>query len=92
VPVARRVVRHHELRTDRAVRVESLERGGPAARAGLESGDLIVAYDGNPVGGIDDLHRLLTADRIGREVAVSVLRRARKLELAVTAAERPVAG
>jgi S1-C subfamily serine protease len=92
VPLARRIVRHHDLPADRAVRVESLERGGPAARAGLETGDLIVAFDGKPVGGIDDLHRLLTADRIGRPATASVLRRARRLELAVTAAERPVAG
>ncbi|MET0679996.1 MAG: trypsin-like peptidase domain-containing protein, partial [Burkholderiales bacterium] len=92
VPVARRIVRHHELRTDRAVRIESLERGGPAERAGLEGGDLIVAYDGQPVGGIDDLHRLLIAERIGRPVIVTVLRRTRRLELEVTAAERPVGG
>jgi S1-C subfamily serine protease len=91
VPVARRVVRHHELATDRAVRVESLERGGPAASAGLEAGDLIVAYDGNPVGGIDDLHRLLTAERIGRPATITLLRRARRLELEIAAAERPVA-
>jgi S1-C subfamily serine protease len=92
VPLARRIVRHHGLASDRAVRVESLERGGPAARAGLEAGDLIVAYDGQPVGGIDDLHRLLTAERIGQAVTVSVLRRTRKLELAATAVERPLAG
>ena len=92
VPVARRIVRHHELQTDRAVRIESLERGGPAERAGLGGGDLIVAYDGQPVGGIDDLHRLLIAERIGRPVTVTVLRRTRRLELEVTAAERPVGG
>ncbi len=72
------------------MRVESLERGGPAARAGLEAGDLIVGYDGSPVGGIDELHRLLTAERIGRPATLSVLRRTRKLELPVTATERPV--
>jgi S1-C subfamily serine protease len=89
VPLGRRTVRHHELATDRAVRVESLEPGGPAERAGIESGDLIVAYGGAPVGGIDDLHRLLTADRIGSTATVSVLRRARRLELPIAAAERP---
>jgi S1-C subfamily serine protease len=92
VPVARRVARYHDLAADRAVRVESVERGGPGAMAGLEPGDLIVAYDGKPVGRIDDLHRLLTAERIARPVTMLVLRRTRKLELTVTAAERPVAG
>jgi S1-C subfamily serine protease len=88
-PIARRVVRHHALAVERAVRVESLESGGPAERAGLQSGDLIVAFDGNPVAGIDDLHRLLNAERIGKPATVTVLRRTRRLELAVTAAERP---
>jgi S1-C subfamily serine protease len=88
VPLGRRTVRHHVLASDRAVRVESLEPGGPAERAGLESGDLIVAYGGAPVGGIDDLHRLLTAERIGAPTTVAVIRRARRLELPIAAAER----
>jgi S1-C subfamily serine protease len=92
VPLPRRVVRHYELAAERAVRVESLERGGPAARAGVEAGDLIVAYDGKPVGGIDDLQRLLTAERINLPVTMTVLRRSRKRDLTVAAAERPVIG
>jgi S1-C subfamily serine protease len=88
VPLGRRTVRYHDLPNDRAVRVESLEPGGPAERAGLETGDLIVAYDGAPVGGIDDLHRLLTAERIGTSTTVAVLRRSRRLELPIAAAER----
>ncbi len=88
VPLGRRLVRHHALDGERAVRVETVERDGPAARAGLEAGDLIVAFDGARVGGIDDLHRLLGAERIGRSASLAVLRRGRRLELAVTAAER----
>ncbi len=89
VPLGRRTVRYHDLPGDRAVRVESLAPGGPAARAGLEAGDLIVAYGGAPVAGIDDLHRLLTAERIGAATMVTVVRRSRRLELPIAAAERP---
>jgi S1-C subfamily serine protease len=88
VPLGRRLARHHGLDGERAVRVESLERDGPAGRAGVEAGDLVVAFDGVRVGGIDDLHRLLGAERIGRSVPLAIVRRGRKLELAVTAAER----
>ena len=88
VPLGRRLVRHHALDGARAVRVESVEPNGPAARAGLEPGDLIVAFDGARVGAIDDLHRLLGADRIGRSVPLAVLRRAQRLELVVVASER----
>ena len=88
VPLARRTVRYHELLVERGVRVESLETGGPAEGAGLESGDVIVAFGGHPVAGIDDLHRLLTGERIGQPTTISVLRRSRLLEVAITAAER----
>jgi S1-C subfamily serine protease len=88
IPLARRLARYHGLDGERAVRVESLERDGPAARAGVEAGDLVVAFDGVRVGGIDDLHRLLGAERIGRSAPLAVLRRGRMLELAVAAVER----
>ena len=48
--------------------------GSPAARAGLRAEDLIVAIDGVPVRGVDDLQRLLDAERIGVGVALSVVR------------------
>jgi S1-C subfamily serine protease len=70
------------------VRVESLEKGGPASVAGVESGDLIVRFGDQAVNGIDDLHRLLTGERIGAESPLTVLRRAQKLELRVTPSER----
>jgi serine protease Do len=71
------------------VRVESLEESGPAARAGLEAGDVIIGYDGEEVAGVDALHRLLGEERIGKATRVTILRRAQKLELPIQAAEMP---
>src|SRR5690349_20060046 len=88
VPLARRLARHFELANERAVRVESVEAGGPAAAAGVVKGDLIVRFGGEAVNGIDDVHRLLTAARIGAPVALTVLRGAQKRDLAVIPAER----
>ena len=88
VPLARRIARHFELDNARAVRVETVEKGGPASRAGVEQGDLIVRFADQPVNGIDDLHRLLTGERIGAQSRLTVVRRAQKLELAVTPSER----
>jgi len=65
-----------------------VEKGGPASRAGVEQGDLIVRFADQPVNGIDDLHRLLTGERIGAESRLTVVRRAQQLELAVTPSER----
>jgi len=88
VPLPRRYARHFALENSHAVRVESIEPGGPARGAGLEAGDLIVAFDGQAVNGIDDLHRLLTAERIGRAHPATLIRRAQRLELSLRAAER----
>ena len=66
VPLARRMARHFSLDNTHAVRVESVERDGPAARAGVKAGDRIVSFAGAAVNGIDDLHRVLTAERIGQ--------------------------
>jgi S1-C subfamily serine protease len=88
VPLARRIARHFTLGNTRAVRVESVERDAPAAQAGLEPGDLIVSLDGRVVDGIDDLHRLLTAERIGRPASLSVVRRTTRLELPIVPVER----
>jgi S1-C subfamily serine protease len=89
VALPRRLVRHLDLAHDSGVRVESVEPGAPGAAAGLESGDVIVAFAGQAVGAIDDLHRLLDADGIGRATTVAVVRRGRVVERDLTPAERP---
>ena len=89
VALNRGIAEHFDLANTRAVRVESVQDGGAALRAGLKAGDLIVAFDGRPVNGIDDLHRLLTAKRIGRICPIVVIRGALKLELSILAAEAP---
>jgi S1-C subfamily serine protease len=72
----------------RAVRIGELEPGGPAAAGGLREGDLIVALDGIPVGGADDLLRLLVADRIGRATEVTAIRDGAVLRRTVSPVER----
>jgi S1-C subfamily serine protease len=47
----------------------------------------VVALDGEPVAGVDDMHRSLTAERAGRALTLTLLRRAEKLEVSVTPAE-----
>jgi S1-C subfamily serine protease len=89
VALPRRVVRFHGLHAEAAARVMSIAPGSPAARAGLQIGDTIVAFDRLPVTGIDALHRLMTADRAGGEVELSVLRLTQKLGLSITPSERP---
>jgi S1-C subfamily serine protease len=86
-PLSRRVIRHFDLSVDSGVRVMEKEANGPAANAGLETGDIIVQFDGEWVAGIDALHRLLGADRVGKPATVRVLRRTQNLELTITPVE-----
>src|SRR5919198_3822925 len=62
------------LGRDQAVEVVEVIEGSPAARAGLRSEDLIVAVDGMPVRGVDDLQRLMTGERIGVTVELTLVR------------------
>jgi S1-C subfamily serine protease len=89
IPISRRAVRFHGLASGAGVRVESLEAGGAAERAGVEPGDVIIGYDGEEVAGVDELHRLLSDERIGKNTKITLLRRTQKLELPIQAAEKP---
>ena len=91
VPIARKVVRFHDLARESGVQAQSVAQDGAAAAAGLLSGDIIVELDGNPIGNIDELHRLLVEDRLGVSVPMVVLRRELKLTLPVVPREIPPA-
>jgi S1-C subfamily serine protease len=71
---------------ERAVEVVEVVGDSPASRAGLRPEDLIVAIDGAPVRGVDDLQRLMDGSRIGADVALSVVRAGVSREVAI----RPV--
>ena len=86
-PLHRRLVRFYNLPQETGVVVISVTAGSPGQKAGLREGDVIVALDGQPVAGVDDLHRLLTDARVGISSALTVLRWTEKLELAVVPEE-----
>jgi serine protease Do len=76
-----------QLRQESGVEVVEVVEGGPAAQAGLRAEDLIVAVDGAPIAGVDDLHKLMVSDAIGRVVRLAVVREGRGLELELVPAE-----
>jgi len=69
------------------VSFENNTKVSPAKEGGLLMGDLIVDFDGNPIRGIDDLHKLLTDERIGKKVSVTVIRGTQKLTFEVVPRE-----
>lgn len=85
----RHLVRRFELTHESGVLVLSVERGSPVERAGLREGDVVVGFAGEPVAGVDDLHRLLTRERIGVELPLVLLRGGERLDVKVRAERSP---
>jgi S1-C subfamily serine protease len=87
VPLLRRIVRFYHLPVESGILVVSTEEHSPAQRAGLSEGDIIIAFDGQPVSGIDDLHKLLTEEKMGVKSTVTIIRRTEKMTLAIVPEE-----
>ena len=83
----RRLVVHHHLAAGSGMLVLHVEPDSPAHTANLQEGDVIVGFAGEPVAGVDDLHRLLTEERIGARWPLTLIRRAEKREVEVVPVE-----
>ena len=86
-PIDPAFARRLGIRTPHVVEIMSVEPGGPAASAGLRSGDWIVAVDGQPTATVDDLHRRLAGVPLGVSMKVAVIRGAATFDALVTPAE-----
>ena len=69
-----------------------IESDGPAAKTGLLPGDVVIRLDGVEINGVDDLIRVLDRDRIGRTLAMDVLRMGRLRAIDILPVERKPAG
>jgi len=87
VPVPRAIARANQIATTSGVLVESVEPKSPADTAGLQEGDVIIAFGGEAITGIDQLVRQLTDDRIGQPAPVTILRRGHRRRVTVVPAE-----
>jgi serine protease Do len=67
--------------------VNGVEKDGPSAKAGVESGDIILKVDGRDVRSSNDLPRIITAIRPGTKITLTVWRKGAQKEIPVTVAE-----
>jgi len=74
VDIPRRLVRQFDLPRARGMVITSVTPGSSAEQAGLTPGDMLVDFGGIPIGGVDDLVRLLTDQTIGVATPVRLLR------------------
>jgi S1-C subfamily serine protease len=90
VPIPRAIARANQLAVSSGVLVVSIEKNSPAAAAGARDGDVVIAFDGEPITGIDDLLRQLTDGRIGAPAPMTVLRGGQRRQITIVPSERPL--
>jgi S1-C subfamily serine protease len=89
--IPRRIALRLALEQAYGARLLSVEQGGPAAHAGLLSGDMIIALDGKVVTSVGSLLRALDAEKIDRTVSVDFLRRSDQHRVWIGPVERKAA-
>lgn len=87
VPIHRRIVRFYGLALETGVLVVSVEKNSPAERAGLRQGDLIVAFNGHPIGTVHHLHKVLVGEQIDVRASLTIIRHTEKLDVPILPAE-----
>src|SRR3954469_8675324 len=80
-PIHARLRRHYKLAQSRGVLVAGVEPGSPARLADLREGDVVIAFKGQPIEGVDELLRKLVAAEIGIAGALTILRQTEKMEV-----------
>ncbi len=82
-----RIARFHQLSPDRGVLVAEVEKAGPAREAGVRAGDIIVAFNGQAIDSIDELHRVLVGEQIGVSSILTVIRGTEILKMPIVPGE-----
>ena len=87
VPIPAALARAHRIAASSGVLVASTEPSSPADTAGVRPGDIVLAFGETMVTGVDDLHRLLSDERIGSPTPLVVLRNGHRRQLIIVPAE-----
>jgi S1-C subfamily serine protease len=89
VPIHRRIARFYGLPLETGVLVVSVEKNSPAERAGVREGDLIVAFNGEPIGSVHHLHKILVGEQINVSASLTIIRHTEKLDMPILPGESP---
>ena len=76
-------MKEHGLARETGMMVMNVDAGSPARSAGLRERDVVVAFNGQPVSGVDDLHKILSTHGVGVKSALTVIRGGKKIQLEI---------
>ncbi len=89
VELHRKLAHYYKLPRDTGFLVINVRKESPAEAAGIMEGDIIVEFDGKPIGSMDDLHRLLTEESIGHKKEITVIRFTEKKTMEILPGNQP---
>jgi S1-C subfamily serine protease len=89
VPFPKGVASRYGLSAPAGVQIVQIVPGGPAEKAGLRPGDVILSVDDAGAPSVDAIHRILDRNSIGREAKMRILRRGEVMNVAIVPARRP---
>src|SRR5437879_11130130 len=81
VPLHRRVARFYHLPLETGVLVISVEKGSPSEQSRIQSNDIIVAFNDEPIGSVHDLHKKLVGEQIGAVCKLTIIRHTEQLAI-----------
>jgi S1-C subfamily serine protease len=84
VPLDPRLARRLKRTAPSAAMISDVMPGGPAERAGLAKGDVVLSFAGETIRGVDDMHRLLIGERANTEFPLEIMRAGQLLTVTVT--------
>lgn len=87
--VTRELAESFGLKKPEGALIANVEKGGPADKGGLEPSDVVLKFDGKPVGNASELPLLVSATKPGKQVVVQVWRKGSVVNLALTVGEMP---
>lgn len=88
-PVDKEVAESIGLGSATGVLVSAVEPDSPAAKAGLQAGDVIVQFNGTKIDKVSDLPRLVGNTKPGSKVSLTIFRRGKQQQLSITVADVP---
>src|SRR5262249_20181179 len=83
VALPSRLMKDHGLSRDTGMMIMGVERNSPGQAAGLRERDVVIAFNGQPVSGVDDMHRILSTHDVGVKSTLTLIRGGKKLELEI---------
>jgi S1-C subfamily serine protease len=84
------IARVFDLPTEEGVIVAGIEKGGPAAKAGVQRGDIIIEANGHKISEPGDLQKVVRDARVGQKLTLKIIRDGRVRSIVVTVAEMPL--